>query len=70
MDGTISLRQAAVYMGVSYRHAKRLKGKAEDGLAGLAHANRGRRPWNRVDVCLDHPAGKWGEYARAEKAQA
>lgn len=52
LDRTIGLRQAAMYMGVSYRHAKRLKAKAEVGLAALAHANRGRRPWNRVDEDL------------------
>lgn len=52
LDETISLRQAAQFMGVSYRQAKRLKKKAEKGLPALAHANRGRRPWNRVDEDL------------------
>lgn len=49
LDGTISLSDAAVYMGVSYRQAKRLKKKAEEGLSGLAHGNRGRSPSNKVD---------------------
>lgn len=48
-DGTISLSDAAGYMGVSYRQAKRLKAKAEDGAAGLVHANRGRSPSNKID---------------------
>jgi len=42
LDGTISLMDAAGYMGVSYRQAKRLKKKAEEGLWALAHGNRGR----------------------------
>ena len=48
LDGTISLMDAAGYMGVSYRQAKRLKKKAEDGLAALAHGNRGRESANRL----------------------
>lgn len=52
LDGTISLAQAAEYMGVSYRQAKRLKPRAEEGVLALAHANRGRRPWNKVDEDL------------------
>ncbi|MHB0913791.1 MAG: ISNCY family transposase [Armatimonadota bacterium] len=48
LDGTISLTDAAMYMGVSYRQAKRLKKKAEEGLFALAHGNRGRRPPNRL----------------------
>lgn len=48
LDGTISLMEAAGYMGVSYRQAKRLKKKAEEGLFALAHGNRGRKPSNRL----------------------
>jgi len=47
-DGTISLKEAAAFMGVSYRQAKRLKKKADGGLAALAHGNRGREPSNKV----------------------
>jgi transposase len=46
LDGTISLMDAAAIMGVSYRQAKRLRKKAEAGLAALAHGNRGREPSN------------------------
>ena len=49
LDGTISLGEAAGYMGLSYRQTKRLKKKAEEGLAALAHGNRGRKPDNRLD---------------------
>lgn len=48
LDGTISLVDAAGYMGVSYRQAKRLKRKAEEGLVGLVHGNRGRDPSNKL----------------------
>ena len=49
LDDTISLKDAAGYMGVSYRQAKRLKKKAEQGAAGLVHGNRGRSPSNKID---------------------
>ena len=48
LDGTISLSDAAGYMGVSYRQAKRLKKKAQEGLGALAHGNRGRSPSNKL----------------------
>ena len=48
IDGTISLTDAAGYMGVSHRQAKRLKNKAQEGLGALAHGNRGRSPSNKV----------------------
>jgi len=47
LDERISLTDAAGYMGVSYRQAKRLK-KAQEGLGALAHGNRGRSPSNKV----------------------
>jgi len=43
----LSLFEAAVLMGVSYRHAKRLKSVfAREGPKGLVHGNRGRHPPN------------------------
>jgi transposase len=48
LDGTLSVRDAAGYMGVSYRQAKRLKWKAQEGLRGLVHGNRGRNPSNKL----------------------
>lgn len=48
----MTLRDAAEAMGVSYRHAKRLKKKAEDGIFGLVHGNRGREPANRTAADL------------------
>lgn len=52
LDGTISLTAAAGYMGVSYRQAKRLSSKAEEGAIGLVHGNRGRPPSNKLDAEL------------------
>lgn len=52
LDGTISLKDASGYMGVSYRQAKRLKHRAENGVVGLVHGNRGRSPANRVNEQL------------------
>jgi transposase len=53
VDGRLSLGEAAVGMGVSYRHAKRLKGVyLEDGVKGLVHGNQGRSPENKVEEDL------------------
>jgi len=41
--GTVTLKEAARFMNVSYRQAKRIHGRwRQDGLAGLSHGNRGR----------------------------
>lgn len=49
LDGVISLDESAERMGISYRHAKRLKKQAEEfGLLGLAHRNRGQSPPNKI----------------------
>ena len=43
LESTITLKQASSVMGVTYRHAKRLKMKlATEGARGLVHGNRGR----------------------------
>jgi len=43
LESTITLKQARSMMGVTYRHAKRLKKKlATEGARGLVHGNRGR----------------------------
>ena len=67
IDGTISLTDAAVCMGVSYRQAKRLKGKAQEGLAALAHGNRGRSPSNKVcdevrEQIVEMSQGRYGGF--------
>ena len=49
LDGTINLKDAAGYIGVSYRQAKRLKADAMEGSGSLAHGNRGRSPSNKID---------------------
>lgn len=48
LDGVISLKDAAGYMGVSYRQAIRLKNNAQQGAAGLAHGNRGKSAGNKI----------------------
>ena len=49
LGGAITLKEAAVIMGVSVRHARRLKGAlARAGPAGLAHGNRGRASRRRI----------------------
>lgn len=41
--GTVTLKEAARFMNVSYRQAKRIHGRwRQKGLAGLGHGNRGR----------------------------
>jgi transposase len=52
LKGTVSLAAATPALGVSYRHAKRLKREAAAGLAALTHGNRGRVPANRLDQGL------------------
>lgn len=49
LDGTISLKDAAGYMRVSYRQAIRLKKDAEKGAKGLVHGSRGQNPSNKID---------------------
>lgn len=51
-QGLVTLGEAAQAMGVSYRHAKRLKRKSADGIRGLVHGNRGRTPSNKTSAEL------------------
>ena len=45
MEGKVSVAEAARLMGVSERHAWRLlRAYRKEGVAGVAHGNRGRRP--------------------------
>jgi transposase len=49
----LSLKQAAQLMKTSLRHAKRLlAGYRQRGAAALAHGNRGRLPYNKIDPTL------------------
>lgn len=49
----MSVAEAAVVMGVSYRHAKRLvKSFRENGVSALLHGNRDRAPWNKTEEWL------------------
>jgi transposase len=49
LDKRICLKEAGERMGVSYRQAKRMKGRvARDGPRGLLHGNQGRKPANAL----------------------
>jgi len=50
---TVGIKQAATIMKVSVRHAKRLlAGYRSKGATALAHGNRGRQPYNKIDPCI------------------
>jgi len=49
VEGRITLKEASQRMGLSYRHAKRLKKSfLEQGAKGLVHKSRGRTPQNTL----------------------
>ena len=51
--GQLQMKEAAEMMGVSLRHVKRLlSAYRQEGAAGLAHRNRGRKPPNSLDETL------------------
>ncbi len=53
LEGQLPLKDAASRLGVSYRHARRLKAKLKRaGPPGLAHGNRGRPPANRIPTAF------------------
>lgn len=66
--GSMTLVRVTELMGVSYRHAKRLKQKWASGEpSALAHGNRGRRPPNRVpdgtrQVIVDLASRKYHDF--------
>jgi transposase len=50
---TITIKQAAMVMQVSLRHAKRLlAGYRQRGVEALAHGNQGRLPYNKIDPSI------------------
>ena len=52
-QGKLSIQQAAMLMQLSLRHAKRLlAGYRKEGAKALAHGNRGRLPYNAIDVMI------------------
>jgi hypothetical protein len=57
LDGKLTLAAVTPALGVSYRHAKRLKAKAaQKGVRGMAHGNRGRPPGNKAQPELRESA--------------
>lgn len=53
LAGRLTTIEAALALDLSIRHLKRLKARyRRDGVASLAHGNRGRRPWHAIDPAL------------------
>jgi transposase len=53
LAGRLTTIEAALTLEVSIRHLKRLKARyRREGVASLAHGNRGRRPWHAIDPVL------------------
>lgn len=53
LEGRITLFEASERVGISYRHAKRLKKTIkEQGVRGLLHGNRNREPANKLGLEL------------------
>lgn len=49
VEGDITAEKAAARLGISKRHVFRLKAKIrQDGISGLSHGNRGKRPANAI----------------------
>jgi transposase len=49
-EGRLGAGEAAVGLGLSVRHVRRLLARfRQEGAAGLAHGNRGKRPYNKLD---------------------
>ena len=62
LAGRLTTIEAALTLELSIRHLKRLKARyRREGVASLAHGNRGRRPWHAIDPAL---AGRVVELAR------
>lgn len=53
LAGRLTTIEAALTLDISIRHLKRLKARyRREGVASLAHGNRGRRPWHAIDPAL------------------
>ena len=53
LAGRLSTIEAALALELSIRHLKRLKARYRgEGIAALAHGNRGRRPWHAIGPTL------------------
>ena len=49
-EGRVGAREAAVGLGLSVRHVRRLLARyRKEGAAGVAHGNRGKIPYNKLD---------------------
>ena len=62
LEGQLALQEAAVALGLSPRHARRLLKRLRDkGPEGLVHGNRGRVPANRTSEALREQILVWVE---------
>lgn len=53
LAGRLTTIETALALDISIRHLKRLKARyRREGVASLAHGNRGRRPWHALDPTL------------------
>jgi len=60
LDGEINGSEAALQIGVSIRHIRRLKKKVDEkGIEALAHGNRGRNSNRRIDIEIIKKAKKY-----------
>jgi len=49
-EGRLGAGEAVVGLGLSVRHVRRLLARfRQEGAAGIAHGNRGERPYNKLD---------------------
>jgi transposase len=59
IDGRVSLLEASRALGVSYRHAKRLKqAVVRNGVQGLVHGNTGKKAYHALDDRLKNKISK------------
>ena len=59
IDGRISLLEASQVLGISYRHAKRLKHAVmRNGAQGLVHGNTGKKAYHALDDRLKNQIAK------------
>lgn len=66
LAGRLTTIEAALSLDISIRHLKRLKARyRREGVAGLTHGNRGRRPWHALDPAV---AARVVELARTRYA--
>ena len=68
LAGRLTTIEAALALDISIRHLKRVKARyRREGIAALAHGNRGRRPWHAIDPALAERVVELARGAAAER---